>query len=60
MEKPKNITGDPKTDIEIFKAVFSEDAAFKFRGIKSEKGALVAALCSPEKANELRHAVIAD
>ena len=45
MEKPKNITGDPKTDIEIFKAVFSEDAAFKFREIKRKNGALVAALC---------------
>ena len=45
MERPKSITGDPKTDIDIFKSVFSEDAAFRFREIKGEKGELVAALC---------------
>lgn len=45
MEKPKNITGNPKTDIDLFRSVFSEDAAFRVREIKSKTEELVAAIC---------------
>ncbi|MBR4940660.1 MAG: spore germination protein, partial [Clostridia bacterium] len=44
MEIPKTVSGDPKTDLELFKTIFSEDAAFRFREVSDDSG-IGGALC---------------
>ncbi len=45
MDIPKNVSGDPKWDLELFKNIFSDDAALRFRDILGDKGEVSATIC---------------